>query len=1225
MRILHLRLKNLNSLVGEWSIDFTHPDYESNGIFAIIGPTGAGKSTLLDAICLALYGKTPRLDKISKSSNEIMARQTGECFAEVTFETASGKYRCFWAQHRSHKKAGGELQIAQREIVDANTNIVLESHLSRVETKVEEITGMDFQRFTRSMLLAQGGFDAFLKASPSERAPILEQITGTEIYSKISIAVFERTKKEIKKLEEFQVVVAAINLLSQEDEKSHVHEYLEKNEECATLIKKLQILNEHKIWRYEVDRISLDLKNLEHKWNVYNAEEKAAHTDLKKLEQALKALNFEGDFRDLCGLKKLQKDDLENHSRASTETIALEKTLSEKFTGIESSHKSYEALLIEQQQVLDIIKQVREIDKDEKRERKRLDELSARIAKEEESVVIHKKSLDEYQKNNESHKTHLRAIQAYFETCASDESLIEKFSSIKEKLERFKEKKRLIKGKQTEYSASLELLEEANRQFDSYRKSYDVAKVSIENARSLLKSISDDYEVISEGRDFLQWNETRKTLELQERLFGELKTTLKLYENCEYNQKTILELMQSFEEKLKACRKKEDGVQHEKIRLDQKIEELLRQQALQNRIQSLEAERTQLCDNTPCPLCGSLEHPYAHENTPELRKVDEQLNEAKLESKELQKTYHGLTKEISVIETEIRNCTKRQNEEIKLLNQHKEKSLELFDQIDFKKECFQTVAEVTKQHENRSKQLKEFEQKYNAYLKNGKDKENAQKTFNKELHKYSELEQQLNGLKTTQHKCDSRSNDIKQEQERLKNEHDELETSLLENVRSYGIFTIAAADPDVIKEDLLQRLTQWKQQQNIKKQVEEDIQKELLQITIQRGHQERTENTLKTLVDEKGQCASCVKELFGKRQHLFGTKDPDKEEEIFKKRAENARANLDALKHEYNRMQHQQESLKNRILELTKVTQERTQTLQSTETKFAEQIYNVGFSDLEAYKQASLGHEERESLLDLKSSFERKKSELLADKKAAEKRFSELNHENKTEETFAALEKQIQESTQWIESLKERVLILKTILAENERKQKEARSVQDKIAQQSKETDIWKGLCSLIGASDGKKFRDFAQKMTLEMMIAHANRQLIKMSDRYLLRQSKAFPLELDVVDNYQAGEERSVKNLSGGEGFIVSLSLALGLSQMSSSKVRVDTLFLDEGFGTLDERALEVALDTLSELHQEGKVIGLISHVTVLKERISTQIRVQPISGGRSRIEGPGCNEIKK
>ena len=233
MRILHLRLKNLNSLVGEWSIDFTHPDYESNGIFAIIGPTGAGKSTLLDAICLALYGKTPRLDKISKSSNEVMARQTGECFAEVTFETARGKYRCFWAQHRSHKKAGGELQSAQREIVDAITNTVLENHLNRVEAKIEEITGMDFQRFTRSMLLAQGSFDAFLKASPSERAPILEQITGTEIYSKISIGVFERTKKEVKRLEDLQNDLAAIHLLSEEDQKNHAHEYQEKSEASA--------------------------------------------------------------------------------------------------------------------------------------------------------------------------------------------------------------------------------------------------------------------------------------------------------------------------------------------------------------------------------------------------------------------------------------------------------------------------------------------------------------------------------------------------------------------------------------------------------------------------------------------------------------------------------------------------------------------------------------------------------------------------------------------------------------------------------------------------------------------------------------------------------------------------------------------------------------------------------------------------------------------------------
>lgn len=160
----------------------------------------------------------------------------------------------------------------------------------------------------------------------------------------------------------------------------------------------------------------------------------------------------------------------------------------------------------------------------------------------------------------------------------------------------------------------------------------------------------------------------------------------------------------------------------------------------------------------------------------------------------------------------------------------------------------------------------------------------------------------------------------------------------------------------------------------------------------------------------------------------------------------------------------------------------------------------------------------------------------------------------------------------------------------------------------------------LIGSADGKKFRNFAQGLTFEMMIAHANRQLQKMSDRYLLIRDDIHPLELNVIDSYQAGEIRSTKNLSGGESFIVSLALALGLSRMAGLNVRVDSLFLDEGFGSLDDDALETALDTLAGLQQDGKLIGVISHVPALKERIAVQIRVHSGTSGRSRIEGPGC-----
>ena len=141
-------------------------------------------------------------------------------------------------------------------------------------------------------------------------------------------------------------------------------------------------------------------------------------------------------------------------------------------------------------------------------------------------------------------------------------------------------------------------------------------------------------------------------------------------------------------------------------------------------------------------------------------------------------------------------------------------------------------------------------------------------------------------------------------------------------------------------------------------------------------------------------------------------------------------------------------------------------------------------------------------------------------------------------------------------------------------------------------------------------------------MISHANRQLEKMTDRYLLIRDKQQPLELNVMDNYQAGEIRPTKNLSGGESFIVSLTLALGLSKMASRKVRVDSLFLDEGFGTLDEEALETALGALSNLQQDGKLIGIISHISALKERISTQISITRGSGGCSSLSGPGCTK---
>ena len=204
---------------------------------------------------------------------------------------------------------------------------------------------------------------------------------------------------------------------------------------------------------------------------------------------------------------------------------------------------------------------------------------------------------------------------------------------------------------------------------------------------------------------------------------------------------------------------------------------------------------------------------------------------------------------------------------------------------------------------------------------------------------------------------------------------------------------------------------------------------------------------------------------------------------------------------------------------------------------------------------------------------------------------------------------------------------IKQQLADNESKKHAHSDARQAIAKQTEALAVWQKLHQLIGSSDGKKYRNFAQGLTFDVLIGHANVQLAKMSDRYVLVRDNDQPLELNVLDNYQGSEIRTTKNLSGGEGFIVSLALALGLSNMASGQagrnLTVDSLFLDEGFGTLDADSLDVALATLTNLRQEGKLIGIISHVEALKESIPTQIKVTKGSGGHSTLSGAGCRRV--
>jgi exonuclease SbcC len=170
------------------------------------------------------------------------------------------------------------------------------------------------------------------------------------------------------------------------------------------------------------------------------------------------------------------------------------------------------------------------------------------------------------------------------------------------------------------------------------------------------------------------------------------------------------------------------------------------------------------------------------------------------------------------------------------------------------------------------------------------------------------------------------------------------------------------------------------------------------------------------------------------------------------------------------------------------------------------------------------------------------------------------------------------------------------------------------------EAEPWLRLRDLIGANNGENFREFAQAQNLGRLLVEANRHLEQLRDRYALRtmvdpKSGLPQLEFEIEDRWRADQRRSIKTLSGGESFLVSLALALGLSGLRTSSMPIETLLLDEGFGTLDPDTLDTALKALERLQGDGRQVGMISHVPGLNERIDRRIRVEPIGQGRSRV----------
>lgn len=1218
MRIQQIHFENLNSLEGQWQIDFSDPAYAAEGIFAISGPTGAGKTTILDAICLALYGRTPRLERVNKSSNEIMSRHTGSCYAEISFVTREGNYICHWSQQRARKRPEGELQPPKHEIADADSGMVLENKLRDVAVKVEQITGMNFKQFTRSMLLAQGGFAAFLQASADERAPILEQITGTEIYSEISVRVHERTREERNRLEVMQAEISGLKVLSAEEEQQLLKDLEVKIAQEKEQQGKLRGGREALAWLDRIDGLEKNIRGLEVQWQEYEERSGAFAADRKRLDQAARAMILEGPYAELQNMRNMENRERKELAKLEEELPRQAQVLEAARQGLNEAIANLHKLKQHRKEEGEKAKQVRAMDLLINQQQGRIKELQTVVGAGEKACAEGQAKIDSSQLQLEKMGREQAVVEQYLNENSRDASLLADYAGINKTFKRLEELQASLQARQLKGQGAIEAVKTLRLAGEESAAVNESNHQALEQQQLRVQNIEEQLRNILQGHDMDWWRDERDRIKERQGKLQVLEGTLKKILQGEANLRDGRQLVQKLAEQQGKLDAVIAQLQDETEIQVREAEHLETQVALLNRIRDLEEERCRLEDGKPCPLCGAVEHPYATGNLPAVDGAAQDLGQAR---ERLQQFNRELL-DLRIKKAELDKECQHQSDHVREVEEQLMGELEsrggLYNDLGGQTRELMTPEQVETQVIISEESFKMYTQQIKTLTALQQSAKEMGTAYEQCRAAALESDKMLQQATLEQLQAEREQERLAGEIKDLQAEAGQLQAEAVKEVEPYGIVSLPVEQLPAIKKALEKRRQDWEQQQAEKVRLERATSQVQNQMVRDEDWLKARQSTLNEDKENLQQQQERFRSQQAARLELYGERDPDQEEARLDEQITAGEAVLDGEREMVEQQERLQEISRERQKNLAGSTQKRAPQLQGLEQSFAGQIEQAGFVSEADYCQARLPAKERQLLSEQAEKLKKEETELQTRLMDECQRLNQERDRNITDQPRDVWEETQPQCEQAIKTLQEEIGADKKTLQDSRDTQQQVQLLRKEYEAQQRGLGIWETLHRLIGSADGKKFRNYAQGLTFAIMINNANQQLQKMSDRYLLVRNPDQPLELNVIDNYQAGEMRSTVNLSGGESFLVSLALALGLSQMASHKVSVDSLFLDEGFGSLDEDTLDNALNTLAGLQQDGKLIGVISHIPALQERINTHIEVIPQSGGRSILKGP-------
>lgn len=1151
MKILKITFQNLNSLQGEHSIDLENGLLGEAGIFSITGPTGAGKSTILDAITLALFGKAARYEKES-NPGEMMTRGTGECAAEVLFECSQGRYTAKWTRTRSRKNPDGKLQNPKREIAKASTGEIIAEKLRDADLMVESLTGLDYHRFLRSVLLAQGRFKEFLDAGDNERGDLLEKITGTEIYSRISQKAYQTEREHADAIQAAQQKLGGVELKTAEQLNELQQEQTTKEAEVGTLketINQLQV----QLQRFDNHRrLTQTLEQSNQDRLKWQAAEHAFGPSRQQLEQHAATQPFQAELIQLDSQRRRYSTSL-----AEVDALTQSSNTAQTQAGAQLTATTRQLRTALQAQSIEI----------ESTQARRLQleadgQTIARWLLAHQADLTIESQLPEIRTLGESARlagTQLARLQSEQITLNSDRLKNENT---------WDEKKQSVARSQQALVQAQQLAAQAEAAFNQAAEGQSID----EWRQRVTEQTQADAAAQALASQRTHWAKAQATLATRRQQRPALREQLQLASQTRDTQKAAV---------LQASAKLEDK---------QKIY----QQA--QLIATLEDHRLKLQPNQACPLCGSPEHPYAQHlesnqdaNKQALKAQQQVLRSAEGTLQQAAATFTRLEANLHSLELNISQATSECDELTATVNAHANAAAYT--------ESLANDAAFTRWQNARQQQRSTSE----AKLAQLEQLERAQRNSQDRCKELNAAHQ----LSSTQLAAfEQKQAELTAKQQSLELEHCQAQQAIKTQLAHFNQTLAHRLPPAQTPAETQSRTNALEQQ--------------LRHYQAQIEAQAKLHNQGQTLATTLKELQQAQQRLTEERQlwqtelapftPLLATDHP-------------APPNIPAT--ESQRRSHCQAALNAAQQSLQALQQKRTDVAQlaeqiQTATQALQTALKLStFDSIDALQAARLSDSQLKQLKQQKTALQTEHDQL-------DGRITQIKQDLiplaaagvLTPDAIAALKTEHASQDAQIASHNKRLGEITLLLQQDT----QARTTHAKLITQIETLAVqarpWIELNALIGSASGDKFSKFAQGLTLAQLLQLANRHLLQLNDRYHIQRTPESELSLQIVDLYQADAIRPTRSLSGGESFLVSLALALGLSDLAGSDTRIESLFIDEGFGTLDSDTLDIALAALENLRMSNRTIGIISHVDALKHRISAQIRVTKSSNGHGTLE---------